>query len=95
MGELASLLPLVAIFALFWLLVFRPASRRNKAIATMQADLQAGQRVMLTSGIYGEIQSLTDDVVRLEIAPGTVIEVVRGAVGAVDQGPAAPGDLSS
>ena len=85
MGELASFLPLVAIALLFWLMVVRPASRRQKAVARLQADLQPGQRVMLTSGIYGTVRSLTDDRARVEIAPGTEIEVVRAAIGAVEE----------
>jgi len=84
-GELASFLPLVAIALLFWLMVVRPASRRQKAVARLQADLQPGQRVMLTSGIYGTVRSLTDDRARVEIAPGTEIEVVRAAIGAVEE----------
>jgi preprotein translocase subunit YajC len=55
-GELASFLPLVAIALLFWLMVVRPASRRQKAVAQLQANLQPGQRVMLTSGIYGTVR---------------------------------------
>ena len=84
MGEYASFLPIVAIALLFWLMVVRPASRRQKAVARLQADLQPGQRVMLTSGIYGTIRSLADDRARVEIAPGTEIEVVRAAIGAVE-----------
>jgi len=79
-GELASFLPLVAIALLFWLMVVRPASRRQKAVARLQADLQPGQRVMLSSGIYGTVRSLADDRVHVEIAPGTEIEVARAAV---------------
>ena len=70
MGELASFLPLVAIALLFWLLVVRPASRRQKAVAKLQADLQPGERVMLSSGIFGTVRSLADDRARVEIAPG-------------------------
>ncbi|QIK76757.1 preprotein translocase subunit YajC [Nocardioides piscis] len=84
MNDLASFLPLVALALLFWLLIVRPASRRQKATAKLQAELQPGQRVMLTSGIYGTVQSLTEDTALLQIAEGTVIEVVRGAIGAVD-----------
>lgn len=89
MGELASFLPLVAIALLFWLMVVRPASRRQKAVAQLQADLQPGQRVMLTSGIYGVVRSLSDERARVEIASGTEIEVVRAAISAVDK-PADP-----
>jgi preprotein translocase subunit YajC len=83
-GQLASFLPLVAIALLFWLMVVRPASRRQKAVAQLQADLQPGQRVMLSSGIYGTVRSLADDRARIEIAPGTEVEVARAAISVVD-----------
>lgn len=91
MGELASFLPLVAIALLFWLMVVRPASRRQKAVAQLQANLQPGQQVMLSSGIYGTVRSLADDRARVEIAPGTEIEVARAAISVV-QSPPEPTD---
>ncbi|UUZ59370.1 preprotein translocase subunit YajC [Nocardioides sp. B-3] len=84
MGELASFLPPVAIALLFWVMVVRPASRRQKAIAKLRADLQPGQRVMLSSGIYGTVRSPADDRAGVEIAPGTEIEVARAAISVVD-----------
>ena len=81
MSELASLLPLVAIGLLFWLLLIRPQSRRQREVRQMQASLAVGDEVMLTAGIYGVLRSLEDERVRVEIAPGTEIEIARGAVG--------------
>ena len=81
MSELASLLPLVAIGLLFWLLLVRPQARRQREVRQMQASLAVGDEVMLTAGIYGVLRSLEDERVRVEIAPGTEIEVARGAVG--------------
>jgi preprotein translocase subunit YajC len=94
--ELVSFLPLVAIALLFWLMVVRPASRRQKNLARIQSQLQPGQRVMLSSGIFGTVTSVADDRVRVEIAPGVEVEVVRPAIGSVetveDEGPGtAPG----
>jgi preprotein translocase subunit YajC len=80
-SELASLLPLVAIGLLFWLLLIRPQARRQREVRQMQSVLDVGDHVMLTSGIYGVIRSLEDERVHVEIAPGTVVEVARGAVG--------------
>ena len=36
---------------------------------------------MLSSGMYGVLRSLEDERISVEIAPGVVVEVVRGAVG--------------
>lgn len=84
MAELVSFLPLVGIALLFWLMVVRPASRRQKELARVQSELQPGQRVMLSSGIYGTVSALADDRLHVEIAPGVVVEVVRAAIGSVE-----------
>ena len=84
MNDLAALLPLVAILALFWFMVIRPQQRRQKQVVALQESIQVGQRVMMSSGIYGTVASVTDDRARLEVAPGTVIEIARGAIAKVD-----------
>ena len=71
MNDLAALLPLVAILALFWFMVVRPQQRRQKDVVRLQQSIEVGQRVMMSSGIYGTVVSLADDRARLEIAPGT------------------------
>ena len=81
MSELASLLPLVGIAVLFWFLMIRPAQRRQRELRQMQSSLAVGDEVMLSSGIYGVLESLNDERVRVELAPGVVVEVARGAVG--------------
>lgn len=86
-----QLLPLLAIVVIFWLMVVRPASRRQKEVQRLQSGLAVGQRVMLASGIFGTIVNLTDDRVLLELAPGVQVEAVRGAVASVDEGEASPG----
>jgi preprotein translocase subunit YajC len=81
--DAASLLPIVAIAAIFWLLIIRPASRQRKEAASLQAALTVGDDVMLTSGIFGTVTAEADDHLEVEIAPGVVIRVVRGAVASV------------
>ena len=49
---------------------------------SLQGQLREGDEVLTTSGIYGRIVELGDDDAELEIAPGTVIRVARGAIGA-------------
>jgi preprotein translocase subunit YajC len=80
-SELASLLPLVGIAVLFWALMIRPAQRRQRELRQMQSSLEIGDEVMLSSGIYGVLRSLDDERISVEVAPGVVVEVVRGAVG--------------
>ena len=92
MPEIVSLLPLVGIALLFWLLLIRPASKRQKELARMQSSLKTGDEVMLTSGIFGTLRDTDDDDVRVEIADGVTIKVARGAVGSVVQPGLAQGE---
>lgn len=84
MNDLAALLPLVAILALFWFMVIRPQQRRQKEVVALQKSIQVGQRVMMSSGIFGTVTSIVDDRARLQIAPGTEIEIARAAIAKVD-----------
>jgi len=90
-NDLAALLPLVAILALFWFMVIRPQQRRQKQVVALQESIQVGQRVMMSSGIYGTVISVIDDRARLEVAPGTVIEIARAAIAKVDSPTGEPG----
>ena len=48
MPELVSLLPIVGIGFLFWFLIIRPASKRQRELSRMQGSLEIGDDVMLT-----------------------------------------------
>jgi preprotein translocase subunit YajC len=83
--ELAGLLPIVAIAVLFWALIIRPASRRQRELSNMQGSLEVGDEVMLTSGVYASVVEIADDHLKVEIAEGVTIKVARGAVGSIIQ----------
>lgn len=85
MQELVSLLPIIGIGLLFWFLIIRPQSKRQKAVVAMQAGLEPGVEVMLTSGIYGRIERIEDDVIWLRAADDLTLKVAKGAVGSVVQ----------
>jgi preprotein translocase subunit YajC len=80
-----ELLPLLLIVALFWALILRPARAQRRAVLETQSELSAGDKVMMTSGIFGEIVTLNDDTVQLRIAANTVIEVKRQAIASVER----------
>ena len=80
MQEFVSLLPIVGIALLFWLLIIRPASKRQKALSRMQGALEIGDDVMLSSGIYGTLATLEGDDVHVVVADGVTIKVARGAI---------------
>jgi preprotein translocase subunit YajC len=71
----------VLMIGAFYLLLWRPQQRRMQAVRSLQGRLQLGDEVMTTSGIYGRIVELHEQDLRLEIAPGTIVRVARGAIG--------------
>ncbi len=87
---------LVLMVGASYLLLWRPQQRRMAMVRALQSRLQAGDEILTTSGIYGRIVRLGDDDADVEIAPGTVIRVARGAIGQVltepDPSLGAPGE---
>jgi preprotein translocase subunit YajC len=81
--EFAPLLWIVAIAVIFWLLIIRPAQRRQKAITQVQSSIAPGESVVLTSGIFGTVSAIDDATVMVEVAPGVTMKVARGAVASV------------
>jgi preprotein translocase subunit YajC len=81
--NLLPALPLVGIAVLFWLILIRPAQRRQRELGQMQRAVTVGDEIMLTSGIYGTVRALHDDTMSLELAEGVTVRVVRAAVGSV------------
>jgi preprotein translocase subunit YajC len=81
--DVTPVLFLVGIAVLFWLVLIRPQARRQRELVHMQSTLEVGDEVVLTSGVYGTLRSLDEDVAQVEIADGVTIRVARGAVGQV------------
>jgi preprotein translocase subunit YajC len=77
------LIILVALFVLMWLFLIRPQRRRSEAQMAMQDALRAGDEIITAGGMHGIVKAIEDDILHLEIAPGTLVRVDRRAVAAV------------
>ncbi len=85
--QVAGLLPLLLIVAVFWFLVMRPARRRQQDAARLQRNLAVGDRIMLTSGIFGSVRAIGDESLEVDAAPGVVLSVHRQAVAKIVEPP--------
>lgn len=83
METLGAILPFILILGVFWLLFLRPQQRRQRELRALQSSLEAGDEVMLTSGIFGTIASTAEDHVLVEVSPGVTIRVAPGAIARV------------
>jgi preprotein translocase subunit YajC len=75
-----ALLYLGILVIAFLLLIVRPQRRQMAAHRALVATLEVGDEVVTSGGIYGTIQSLDETAVDLEVAPGIVLRVARGAI---------------
>ncbi len=84
-NPLVQLLPLLLLFAVFYLLIFMPMQRQRKNTAKMLASLENGQTVLTSGGIVGTISAIQeDDTLVLRVKPDNIkIQVARSAVSSV------------
>jgi len=80
-GGIASFIPLILIFAVFYFMLIRPQQKQAKQKQKFINDLKNGNKIMTTGGIFGTITGLTDTVVTLEIADKVRIKVSRNSIG--------------
>jgi preprotein translocase subunit YajC len=82
-NEWLSLLPMIAIFVVFYFLLIRPQQKRVKEQRAMIEALQKGDEVVTAGGVVGKITKLDENYVSLETAGGTTLAVQRSAVSAL------------
>ena len=82
--DAGGLIILVAMFALLWVLFIMPQRKRLAAQRELHASLQPGDEVLTVGGLIGHIRSIDeDDVLHVEVAPGTTVRVARQGVATV------------
>ncbi len=74
---------MVFMVAIFYFVMIRPQRRREKERKALIEAVKSGDRVLLTSGIIGEIASVKDKTLIVSIAEKTKIEVLKSAVSQV------------
>jgi len=79
-GGLASFIPLILMFVIFYFLLIRPQQKKAKEMREMISNLKRGDRVVTSGGIHGQITGLDDATVTLEIADKVRIKVNRSSI---------------
>lgn len=78
---LLNVLPFAIILGIFYFLILMPMKRRQRKVQEFQGALKVGDKVVTTSGIYGQITKVNERSVQLQIADKVRIEVAKVAVG--------------
>lgn len=77
------MVPMLLILAIFYFMMIRPQQRKEKERRRMIDELRAGAKIVFAGGLMGTIVEATEKTFRVEISPGTTIEIARGCVTAV------------
>lgn len=85
MDTLMGLLPFIAMFAIMWFFLIRPAQKRQKDTKSMQSQLKRGDKVITIGGIHGSIDAVDELTVYLKVADGITLRFDRQAVGRVTE----------
>jgi preprotein translocase subunit YajC len=67
-GGLSMLVPMGAIFLIFYLLLIRPQQKRQKEHEDLLKSIAKGDEVVTSGGIYGKVTGTSEEVLTLEIA---------------------------
>ena len=82
-GGKGMLVPMLLILAIFYFMMIRPQQRKEKERRKMIDNLRAGAKIVFAGGLMGTIAEATEKTFKVEIAPGTVIEIARESVSGV------------
>ena len=76
-----ALVPMLFIFAIFYLLLIMPQQKKQKKWQQMINELKTGDRVTTGGGIRGIIIAVKDDAVHLRVPPDNLrLEIAKSSV---------------
>jgi preprotein translocase subunit YajC len=79
-GQLGGIVPMIAIFAIFYFLVIRPQSKKAKEHQQMLSELKKGDEVVTQGGIIGKISGISEKELTLQVQEGVRLRVTRASV---------------
>lgn len=82
---ISTVLYLGFFFVIMYFLIIRPQKKRDKQVADMQSSIKVGDEVLLTTGIYGKVVDVINDlfIIELGLNKSVRIPVKQAAVAAV------------
>ncbi len=77
---ISSLLPLVALFAIFYFLIIRPQQKQAKQHKEMVAELKKGDKIVTNGGLMVEIVKVEEDHIIVKNHDNTEMKLARDFV---------------
>ena len=83
METTSSIFMMIGIFAVFYLLIIRPQSKKAKEHRELISKIKAGDEIVTSGGIIGEIITIDEQFITLDIRNGVEMVLQRQAVSSV------------
>lgn len=80
-SPLLQIVPFVLILAIFYFIILLPTKRKQQKVQHFLDSLKVNDRIVMTSGIYGQITRLGEQSFQVQIADKIRVEVARAAIG--------------
>src|SRR6056297_3935072 len=79
-NPLVSLWPLLLIIVVFYLFMIRPQVKRQKELRKYRENLQKGDKIVTTGGIYGKIVGVQERSVIVEVEDQSQLKIDKNAI---------------
>lgn len=73
---------LIGFLAIFYLMIWRPQSKRAKEHKNLLSGLQKGDEVVTSGGIAGKVVKVSDDFVVIEVSDTVELKIQKVAIAA-------------
>ncbi len=77
---LASLLPLVVLFGIFYFLIIRPQQKQAKQLKEMIESLKKGDKFVTNGGLICEVLKPEEDFIKAKLNVDTIVKIDRGYI---------------
>ncbi len=69
-----------ALFFVFYFFIIRPQSKRQKEIREKVDNMKKGDKIVTSGGLIGQLNSISDDSVLLEVDSGVKIRFLKNSI---------------
>ncbi len=84
-NPLTMFLPLVLMGAVFYFMIIRPQSKRQKEREKMLSAVQKGDKVVTTGGLHGTVSSVEEATIIVQVAENVKLKFDKNAVTVISQ----------
>ncbi|MCM2320905.1 Sec translocon accessory complex subunit YajC [compost metagenome] len=81
-GDYMQFLMLAGFVVIFYLMIWRPQSKRAKEHKNLLGSLQKGDEVVTSGGIAGKVVKVADDFVVIEVSDTVELKIQKMAIAA-------------